>query len=292
MSTKIYNGFRLPLMGLTELQQFSGQFKKRCYEELLKQYYKQIACLIAETIDNSLLGLSPPLDYAGEKIRAWNTSENENNSWFSAANKIAFIKSTKAKNSHLRDPEWDFECSLCFLPSSSHLLLISFCEKNCANDVLKDLGAEEYPYWDNTDKADGISNEDWQSRGNEWHTVLPDLGIPAQCGFVIQCKDYFSAEQNQILKFFPTFEKRLNRCSGEIFISEFFAKESLENLDWIEITKRLRQVQDEIKTEDGKKRREEIRSQIRPKMKELLTEVDINEIMPVKEDPIGWNEQV
>jgi hypothetical protein len=46
-------------------------------------------------------------------------------------------------------------------------------------------GVTEYCYWDNTDRPDDISCDDWAKRGQVWCSVLGASGIPSQEGFVI-----------------------------------------------------------------------------------------------------------
>lgn len=79
-----------------------------------------------------------------------------------------------------------------FYPSRKGVMLIPFCEGDfhgrCVHAILDGLeGCVSWGYWNNTDKPDDVSYQEWRRRRDDWESLLDEPQIPsfAEAGFSI-----------------------------------------------------------------------------------------------------------
>lgn len=164
MSIKIYNGYKLNKMSMSQLSHFIQTKLRPAMEEALIQK-------LEKTIDK-VASWDMPVQKRLQKIY---------NETFDL----------KQKNSPYRgDTTYDFKLDVTFFESDKHTLMMVYTECFEYFDALKAMPeVEQYYYWNNTDKPDDISYEDWKARGKEWDSVLHS-GIPAYDGFAVKIFDY------------------------------------------------------------------------------------------------------
>jgi len=159
MSMKIYNGWMMPPLTLTELH-------KKVLETKVK---------VMETVH--------------EKIRdLYGDADNFKKHWMNIQERSWDVERTKS-----RDPLADFAVEIVFFPSKDCLLYMVFTEHDIFTNKIRDeLGARYYGYWNNTDPEEGVSEELWEKRGKDWNEALGGDGYtpPSQCGFSFVFNDY------------------------------------------------------------------------------------------------------
>lgn len=195
MSTKIYNGMKLPNMSVFDINQMYLIFRKTLCEKAQQEYLKFVAKVYETAFIYSKFGI----DIGGYDINLKELdSDLEESALLIFAREQASQLISKTRNAILwsdAEPEADFEASLCILPTRDAILCIP-----CANNsvikaelvrTLKDyFHAEDYGYWDNTEGPDNITEIEWKKRRDDWNEVLPDyLGVPRQNGIVIKIVD-------------------------------------------------------------------------------------------------------
>lgn len=229
MSTKIFNTFKLKKENLTihELFLISDIIREVLKEKqreiildmaykttcnfLDKKIYKKENILEDEKIKN-ILEYNLPL-YVYEKLQR---------------------KYNKVKHNLTRTPEdiYDFSVSVCFFEYNNNIYLKLFCgyyEKDFMNS-LKELDIlEEYDYWNNTDKPDNISNEEWKERALVWENIFKKSSIPNEVALNLDITsdfiDFISKED--ILKYNTeeNIQKRKETIYKRILEKEFLLKQ-------------------------------------------------------------------
>ena len=78
----------------------------------------------------------------------------------------------------------DIGYTVCMLPGpdAGDVVFRVFSELKTYNDALKTSGlGEDFSYWNNTDKDDRVSDEEWENRKNYWenmpHKAFSDMGL-------------------------------------------------------------------------------------------------------------------
>ncbi|MCH6469874.1 hypothetical protein [Sinomonas terrae] len=73
-----------------------------------------------------------------------------------------------------------FEASIGDDPETGRLHLLVFADNPQYENTLDDMeGVEEYGYWNNTDRPDGLSEAEWDARREAWDRVMPS-GVPVE----------------------------------------------------------------------------------------------------------------
>lgn len=117
------------------------------------------------------------------------------------SNKFELGQITKQSN-----PLFDFSGELCVFPNKQledRILLLAYgsrFEKYLQAIINKEPSAlkrdidffskfslEYYPYWNNVDIPEDVSEEDWEKRKKEWDLVFEESDIPSNNGFVFEC---------------------------------------------------------------------------------------------------------
>jgi len=138
MSTKIYNGFRID----------------------------------TTTFENPFLAIAQLVEGFKPEAYAWSVEacaqlikKVGHNAVMAAQDEI--------KNTQRRMPGFDFSCFLSFVPFRDYVLGIIFTERPELRKMWMDQACvEKFPYWNNTDPPDGISDEDWCRRGELWDLAV------------------------------------------------------------------------------------------------------------------------
>ena len=168
MSTKIYNGFRIN--GDTDL----FDFRKKVTDEL-KPY------ILAEITSHAVQSMI--FDFDGLTIKDGLLAESTRKN---IRGTTGGLTSDKLR---FHDLYWSYfakereDSESDYVKKNAHLTLTYnarvnkiFVLINAHNNVIEAFekmdGVEKYPYWNNSDRPDEISGEEWKTRGKEWNEVL------------------------------------------------------------------------------------------------------------------------
>ena len=205
MSTKIYNGYKIP-KSLDVLQDFIIDFRNKAEEIVLNDLTKLTAEMTSYNVDrfffNSLK--EPELaDSALQKVMRLIDDE------------YSKIKKTKQRN-----PTYDFECEVSVLvpKESDKILLLLFTEKQNIKSLFESYEfIEEYCYWNNSDKPNDISESDWKQREIDWNKALPGSGVPARNGLSFELIGEWLPmfDASEVIKNMPSFEDRCKKVAKE-----------------------------------------------------------------------------
>ncbi len=262
MSTKIFNGYYVPKRDLGDLYQFSQEFKQKINLLSAEILYRETARICAEKFDQLIAsGKVPPKPDAVDPAR---------DSLLTTVSLYVMERQRKARTQ--RDPIFDLECSVVFIPAENKILCLLYAERREFKQIWESMpGVTPYPYWDNTDPPD-IPPELWQSRGREWHEALGESGAPTDAGFVIECGNKgFSFSAEHILKHFPTFEERVDAYAAiHSYAQKIKETGQKESYDAYRKTRKWL-----YETNKGKKALEESKKLARGLLKKKITKKDL-----------------
>jgi hypothetical protein len=195
MSTKIYNGLKLPNMSVFELNKMYKNLRSKLIPVVQQEYYK----FVAKIYQSAYVYVKLDVNICEYNIDMKNLPhEADDDEILLFAKREACDIINKTRNAILwadAEPDADFEVSLSILPIQDVILCIPSANNHVLSDELKLLlmdcfHAEEYGYWDNTDRPGELTKDEWNKRKDDWNKALPDaLGVPRQNGFVIRLLD-------------------------------------------------------------------------------------------------------
>ena len=205
MSTKIYNGYKLPPLTHVALIEALRNFNYLITKQAKKEYRKLFGDIASNVIDSYSLGY---------KLYLNNKSYNTNTS--SIVDNYLNNKRKEIKNTGLRDPEFDFECSLVIIPKEDKHLACLFTERKSFTKIWEELPiVREYGYWNNSDKLETVSEKAWEQRKVDWEPYCD--GPLCEFGYTYQCAlDYsiFCISAKDVI--IPTFKNRVNKQVNKI----------------------------------------------------------------------------
>lgn len=157
MSTKIYNGYKISNTNWSDLYQKSLKLKKILKKEAQNVFDFNCFLEVFLALDK---GEKEPLSVAFKRVQQhWDNNRKG-----------------------LRDPFWDTDCSWVFIEKRDYFLALLYSEQDQFSGIwMKELGAEEYYYFDNTDQPEAISHKEWKQREIDWDCLGYDP--PSTCGF-------------------------------------------------------------------------------------------------------------
>jgi hypothetical protein len=193
MSTKIYDGKRLPDMSVLELHQFCQKLKAQLLPIAKTEYFKIMAQIAQDAYVYAMTGKNIS-DYPV------NMSElGKPNADFSLYEVFLFAKQqtekmvTNTSNAIRRIDavsDADFDVTLCVFPLPDKTLCIPYANHDKLHESL--FSVEEfadYAYWNNTDPASNVTSDEWEQRKIDWHTALPGAGVPRDNGMLFKIID-------------------------------------------------------------------------------------------------------
>lgn len=226
MSIKIYNGYKLPNWNLQELYVFSKALRKEVRELSKKLATKKMAQKCIGFFDYMFLPdhhkeLFPDIKDYIEK------GNNKSGSALFLAYQKMMEHEFEIQVNHKKIPEYDFSFDLTVFPSKDGILAMLFAEHKAYVDMFKSIeGIELYPYWDNTDKPENITQEEWDKRRDEWLEAIGETGVPSLEGLTITC--YTSLpfiEAKEVVDYINeniSFETRVNSYANKIVLFQKF----------------------------------------------------------------------
>ena len=167
MSTKIYNGYRIPCMSLAELHSFMQDLTFRVRAEARVIYTQWIARQATSVVDAITLGYAEKTYRHGILVESvWDT------------NKLL------EDNSH----PLSLDFSVVIIPIPKKILCLVYTTEHRLREIWDSMpGVEEYAYWDNTDRPDELTEGQWRRRAHNWGLALPGYEPSNVYGMTIEC---------------------------------------------------------------------------------------------------------
>jgi hypothetical protein len=167
MSAKIYYGFKINTDSFQEALQIVNSF--RPWVE------KQAEDLLNKFIENSQAA------YKGEEKNPTDIKIACFDLWQDMRRKVIREKGFKV-------PHIDTDFNVVLIPTNGFVLGIVYTSHNdWYNAWCNHPGVEEYSYWNNTDEPEGMSEEEWNKREEDWKVL--DYTPVAMQGFSIDLVD-------------------------------------------------------------------------------------------------------
>lgn len=163
MSTKLYDGYKLPKMTLSVF------FKK--LEVLKKEMNKLVQKDYEESVIHECLEIYDHICFYPESNVIYPRLKNKANIIRIINDKIDYTNSLFRKISHLQH----FYAHIQFYEYNGYMYAIPRARGKIApiEKLLKKImGAKPYGYWNNTDRPRGISAQQWKAREKEWDKVF------------------------------------------------------------------------------------------------------------------------
>lgn len=210
MSTKVYNGFKFKSSDMIDIHTAIMDFRMELEALHLRALAELYAKLAVQMIDKAAM---VPGKHAGESplVKAW---EN------------VITRQKEIKKTGGRDPDVDFDFSLSILPFRGEVYGIVYTEKSAWRDLwLEKDFVEDFSYWNNSDRPEGLSKDDWKHRSDVWHDMFGTgiFTVPAMCGFNADCtRESLHPSSEDVLAAVPSFEDRvLYHAINEVAGAEF-----------------------------------------------------------------------
>ena len=226
MSTKIYNGYRLP--GITtvfELQEFTRRLVKEIRVKQRELVAEMVAHELTTALDSLILRGVVPDEEIFRDTRLF---------WFGVQDHIK-KRQAKVKATLQRDPSVDVDFSVCFVPAGDKFLSLLYTD-NRELEALWNAQPEvlEYGYWNNTDQPDGVSDEEWEERCSDWRVALPGHSTPAENGFLLNMDSgywLFPDSFEDVAAYLPSFDERICFEAKRMLLNSLM-REELGGKEW------------------------------------------------------------
>lgn len=197
MSTKIYDGVIIKDVDSSRRLLEFRQSARETLLPVLRNEYKKLfyRCIILmgiyEKTGHMPIGVKFPFkEYRGSGMRNLSIfidTELYNLVW----------QNSHAHTAYEWSPPLDLEAEVAFFPIQNKTLAIPFINNRALMKAFKSLPqVVPYGFWDNVDKDEDVSDEEWEIRRKEWDEALLGLGVPRECGLCVELVGYNDAQCN------------------------------------------------------------------------------------------------
>lgn len=243
MSTKIYTGFRLEGYTLEQALRKMQAFSKEILLPVAQQTcHRRIVSHAVANLDARAAGIEPAIPEPRPLAEAWSA----------LMDRVNEIEKTKR-----RDPAVDFDFEVTVFPLGSAILGITFVEQSEFHQLwLSQPDVEDYSYWNNTDQPEGLSDEAWLARAEDWDKALEHSSFPAQAGFSLTLcngSHLFMTPVQSVEGLLPDFYKRVSAISRQLLMDEWDSRQDPESGQRPYAA--LRKYQAWLETDEGRARR-------------------------------------
>jgi len=205
MSTKIYNGF---VARNNNLQKFLEDCKE----------IKKVLLPVAIDIVNCAIYDTATLHY--------DLNQGKKDNYLAKA--YTSYKKELTLHAATQRLFFNVEFSICVVQRENDIYGMVFTDNNLLlKTFFKYDMIEPYEYYNNSDRPDNVTEEEWKERENIWDGILGDDAVPADCMYNTRLvrNDYY-LEQDE--KYIPSFESRVNAVAQHKLAE---ALDSDKNLD-------------------------------------------------------------
>lgn len=218
MSTKIYNGYIIQTDDIKLIMRLLGEIGKR-YDKVAS---KAVATLAARMITNVWDCMA-----TGNEINPVIKPESGTSIYFKVSQTIE-ERRRKIATTRRRDPLFDFEFEITIFPIASKTLAMLFCDNRTLTKILTEPLIESYPrliepypYWDNTDRPDDVTDEEWRIREDDWDRAI-GIEVPGRAGLTRTYHTLYGPDFQiaDILASLDPLDERAKRLAEEILINQ------------------------------------------------------------------------
>jgi hypothetical protein len=203
VSTKIHNGYMLPMLSLQKLTARLIDFHGRAQQKANDLFALRVVADAVEQIDREQLGLEPSWYFINSRLERRHIWGPQTSVVFEAEQFVR-ARHRSVYASGKRDPRYDFGCQVCVIPAKDRVLAMLYTEQEVLEAEWEATpGVTPFPYWDNTDPPGGMSDEAWEARGRIWDAAIPS-GVPAKHGFSVTPIDggtYLQADRETLERY-------------------------------------------------------------------------------------------
>ncbi len=123
-----------------------------------------------------------------------------------------------------RDPLVDVEMDLFLFPDGERTLFIVNSDSSDLTAMIAKMpNVQNYQYWDNLDKPDQVSSEDWEARRKDWEKMLPGTGRPADRCLVLSMTHselYTLGAADNVMEHLPSQKSRQSWMGRILYLNE------------------------------------------------------------------------
>lgn len=253
---KIYNGYKLPLMSLTELNEFSKDFRKKAYDKAVELFRKWMGEKIAEVVDDMMMldeekfirrhiwkeedfqkyklidniQADLNIDLQNQQLKL-NLNKYPVDDIFNIVYENYKQRYSKIQATMHRDPEVDFDCTVCYIPMEDKILALFYTEQNELIDLWESC-PEVTLYSSETQKD--LTEEETSKQREDWYKALPGFTVPKDHGLIADfvkghLNIYSIWREKDITDYVPSFDIRLKNCAIEAILEDKFTEIKNEN---------------------------------------------------------------
>ena len=162
-----------------------------------------------------------------------------------------------------RDPEVDARFDVVLCDDGAHVIAMSFTEHDeWFRDLLSLPGAEDFCYWNGSDRPEQVSAEDWDMRRRTYERILSrdPHSRPAGCGVTLSFQKPLGAPPiERILERIPSLEVRALRMARQVILAEWASEQEEGSLDLPKLTRFINALSSPRMAEEVQARAEKIR---------------------------------
>lgn len=191
MSVKIYNGYLLNIKP-EEIFDKTNEIREKLSYVGMCLYADMINSILYEEYDRRSKGEEESIKTVLKKY----IDENDKDFSFNVnlypklkLFTIGSILEKKIKEAKISDlkSSFDISCLIQIIKIEDKILALIYTQNNeYINEFEKISFVKEYNYWNNTDKPDDISSQEWEERNRIWDLVFK-YGYSDRVGFTIDC---------------------------------------------------------------------------------------------------------
>jgi len=279
MSTKIYNGYKLPPLNFVELKEFAYRFHRLIREEAYNLYGQLMVDVATSVYDRVTLGLSLlPLCI---KVSISSAA--------SIARQSIMCEQNEIMKTGRRNPTCDFSCEVCFIPFEDYILALLYKDQKTYRAIWKlQPEVKSYGYWNNADPPDDVTNEEWEERKQRWDMALDEFSVPGVAGFTIQCLGKYESLHTEDIwdnldRFLRPFKRRVENYATQKVMNEYCMAQD----DIYTLFNLMREANNWMKEGEGKEKLEAEKARIAGLLKPELTKDDFRTKIIIDKDNIG-----
>ncbi len=275
MSTKIYGGRKINSTDLFYINSIIDKIRTEYFSQSKSIFIKTLSSFVVKDIIDRISVEKDPILYSLSKYD-FNLTKGHAYSIEDYLDKIRFNLPCLIDESQKRDFDWDFSYTISLYPTSNQctLLIINSEQEELYKIISKMPEIKYYPYWDNTDRPENVSEEDWDKRSDEWDSVL-SAGKIGSINFEIKNIDiylpnFYHKMFDAIIENQPSLEDRLRNVAKDSSLEEYIKSSKTLTSDKIildhNFTRLLINHQDYLETKEGKAKLEEKKNFFRNKL--------------------------
>lgn len=225
MSVKLFNGYQIKNMTLLELQEFTLVVREKLEDIFEGLYHQKLADLCCAILDNQAIKTEEEF---AKFIKHRCEGVVKKDAPYFIAQRIIREHHRRIKATEERDPSYDFGCEMVIIPIKGKILMLLYTEQSAYEKAIESLPeVTPYPYWNNTDPPEELTEAQWDERENDWNLALNTgcISIPSMCGFTVTCvlENLILVDPANVISRIPDHKKRVERLARGSVMEKYCA---------------------------------------------------------------------